>query len=528
MNEPDHHEFQELLQLAIDGQVSADDLTRLQDLAKNNPERIRELVDHFQIISMLQDEGDEQSLGDLVDFYSPTNETHPKVFKKLVLFPIPYKVVSLAALVIISCLLWLFKQDNYSTTIYQLQNQEQLDSDDFTNSVAQISQQVGVKWLGQKHPIKGTALVAGLYQFSEGLVEFEFFSGAKVVAEGPAKIELLTPYEARVFHGKIRAFVPEQAQGFSIQTSNFELIDLGTEFGLDINESGEADVQVFDGEVEIHTSKNKKSITQGQAYRIDSIGTSSIAKVSPESYPSFKDVHKQAILNSNQKLVAWRLQNETLKHDPRIVLHYDFENNIIPHGTIVGCEWTEGRWPGKGALEFRRIGDRIRIDIPGEYEELTLMAWVRLSSIHQRHQALILTDQYEQDRIHWQISREGELCLGARQIPGEREKWRPGESPIIFKSENLGLWSFICTTFNMQSGALKQYMNGQLVKEYQEDYLRPLKIGTGDIGNWSVPVKGPSGPRPLRNFSGRMDQLTIWNKELSSDEVQDIYTKYRP
>ena len=41
---------------------------------------------------------------------------------------------------------------------------------------------------------------------------------------------------------KLRAFVPPQAQGFSIRTSTLQLIDRGTEFGLRLDRSGDADI----------------------------------------------------------------------------------------------------------------------------------------------------------------------------------------------------------------------------------------------------------------------------------------------
>ena len=37
-------------------------------------------------------------------------------------------------------------------------------------------------------------------------------------------------------------------------------------------------------------------------------------------------------------------------------------------GTVVGCQWTEGRWPGKKALEFQQVSDRVRLKMPGEFE----------------------------------------------------------------------------------------------------------------------------------------------------------------
>ena len=78
------------------------------------------------------------------------------------------------------------------------------------------------------------------------------------------------------------------------------------------------------------------------------------------------------------------------------MLHFDFKNRMssdwtlrnattndsAPDGIIVGCQWTEGRWPGKRALEFRSVSDRVRLDVPGEFEALTLSAPVQRGTPH--------------------------------------------------------------------------------------------------------------------------------------------------
>ena len=100
--------------------------------------------------------------------------------------------------------------------------------------------------------------------------------------------------------------------------------------------------------------------------------------------------------------------------DPRIVARYDFDSSdtesnervlidastSAKHGTIVGCEWATGRWPDKRALEFKRPGDRVRIDVPGEFDALTVAAWVRVDALPARHQALVLTHGHQVGHLH--------------------------------------------------------------------------------------------------------------------------------
>src|SRR4029078_2771565 len=88
-------------------------------------------------------------------------------------------------------------------------------------------------------------------------------------------------------------------------------------------------------------------------------------------------------LNSSAAAVLqheqWRAASSRLDDDPSLLLHFDFEQvdpaDWLPpttpqqpalDGTIVGCQWVEGRWPDKRALEFRGVSDRVRVSVPGE------------------------------------------------------------------------------------------------------------------------------------------------------------------
>lgn len=398
------------------------------------------------------------------------------------------------------------------------------------HSVAQLEKAVGVRWIGSVQPAQGAALEPGILHIAEGVAQLEFYSGAQVIVEGPAEFELISPYHARCLKGKIRARVPKQAQGFSIQTASFELIDLGTEFGMDVSTSGAANVRVFDGEVELHTENHaKQSVLGGQTIAIDAKGNSSLTQNESSSYPDFAEVQTRADSDAVAMLERWKKWNESLRSDSRIIARFDFEDRTIDQGAIVGCRWADGRWPGKGALEFRHVGDRVRVEIPTEFSQLTLMTWIRLDALPKRRfQSLLLTDEHRLDHIHWQITPDGRLALGAGLKPGESLVRSPHMTPV-FDQQALGVWSHVCTTFSQEKGMVRHYLNGKEVSEHVFDYGRPLQIGVGDIGNWSVPAKSPrGGPRPPRNFVGAMDEMTIWNVTLSPDEIVEIYEQHRP
>ena len=82
-----------------------------------------------------------------------------------------------------------------------------------------------------------------------GLAEIEFDCGARVILQGPAGLRLLSGRSARLLKGKLTARVPARARGFTVLTPHNKVVDLGTEFGLSVDDDGAATVRVFTGEV---------------------------------------------------------------------------------------------------------------------------------------------------------------------------------------------------------------------------------------------------------------------------------------
>jgi hypothetical protein len=109
-----------------------------------------------------------------------------------------------------------------------------------------------------------------------GLVELSFQSGARVVLEGPARLELLDGNSARLFHGKLTARVPGSARGFQVLSPQGKVVDLGTEFGMAVARDGTTDVYVFDGKVEAHGAApgGMLNVEAKQAARMDAQGVS--------------------------------------------------------------------------------------------------------------------------------------------------------------------------------------------------------------------------------------------------------------
>ncbi|QDT00946.1 FecR family protein [Adhaeretor mobilis] len=133
-------------------------------------------------------------------------------------------------------------------------------------------------------------LAGDVIRLSKGRLELQYTHGTSVVLHAPAAYQLITDMKSRVLLGRLTATVPTEGIGFSVLTPRATVIDLGTEFGVEVNDDGATDVVVFNGEVDVdyndHTNNHSaQRLRMGEAVRLDAVGTASrIAQIDGQLY----------------------------------------------------------------------------------------------------------------------------------------------------------------------------------------------------------------------------------------------------
>lgn len=101
----------------------------------------------------------------------------------------------------------------------------------------------------------GTVIERKPVVIESGLLELTYGLGARVILQAPAKFEVTGRNSARLHYGKLVAEVPDSAKYFTVTYPDGRLIDLGTEFGMNVPREGASEVCVFRGEVEVIPGK---------------------------------------------------------------------------------------------------------------------------------------------------------------------------------------------------------------------------------------------------------------------------------
>lgn len=143
--------------------------------------------------------------------------------------------------------------------------------DDRPASVGRIVSSELAGWQSDQPTIVGAEFGHGTYLLQQGVATLGFHSGAEMVLEGPAKIEVVSAMQVIFDYGNASFNVPESAAGFQIDTRYGQIVDHGTRFSLSLGEdSDEARLAVSEGEIAIHHSSGEvKHLFTDDTARID-------------------------------------------------------------------------------------------------------------------------------------------------------------------------------------------------------------------------------------------------------------------
>lgn len=188
---------------------------------------------------------------------------------------------------------------------------------DVADGVAVVVRTADTRWEmdGGRVPKEGDILPKGRMKVHGGRATLSMLNGVSVIVEGPADLEFLSVDRIACLNGRLRARVPEGAEGFVISGPGSAVIDRGTEFGVNIKADGKSRGKVFEGEVEAAVLGHSGALShsevvgmEGDPFEIDPVAglispiagpedfvTPSVAVPSPLVLdPSYRDIIREA------------------------------------------------------------------------------------------------------------------------------------------------------------------------------------------------------------------------------------------
>jgi hypothetical protein len=418
--------------------------------------------------------------------------------------------------------------------------------------VGVLSAAVDARWAGcDKQPEPGHDLRAGMLTLQQGVAEIRLDSGATVILEGPAEVELHSVNSLYLHQGSLVATVRREAIGFVVNTSFGKVLDLGTEFAVRVASDSFSEIHVFQGEVKFYPESGGGSIVlpAGDARSIDSAGRLSAIAPRPEAFVRSHELHWRVLAQEGSDYHRWKAAMFDLHRDPSLRAHYLYEQgpsgeelllNAAPitGGALNGLlgpddrnppTWVQGRWPQKHALRFER--DKTQAVLVPAHSALaitgpiTLSTWVYFPNETQRGGHLISSRQ--DNHVNFQFS----LFDDQYSLTGQRNRFEF----LRFETQNRlwchskrfdpqsGQWYHLAVTHDNKEAAF--YVNGRLF-ERKAYKIRPEPVAA-EVVIGAMKIQGQY-ELPAGDFDGIVDELMIFDRCLSDDEIQRIYEAGRP
>lgn len=435
-------------------------------------------------------------------------------------------VLAAAACVVLTLALWKPRQERATPVVTA---DEMADSE--LKSGAYVARVTGVKdcvWQdGTLQP--GEALVGGrVLHLQQGLAEITFDSGAQLRLEGPASLDIISAWEAALEKGGLKATVPAQAIGFRLHHNSVEVVDLGTEFSMIADSSGDAEVRVLKGSVEV-----SPLVDEDPAPVI--LHESETRRFGKHRHhaQSFEARHRQ--LARKAALERWKL--------PANFVHWSFDEwkdgafamqtegltGAFNHGTTTPA-LTDGRWgqalhldghqhlsltlPGLSHATSRAVAFWVRVPKDAELSQAqTMLAWPMRSKKFGNRML----------EIGW--NRNPNLGpLGALRTELGKS-YAIGATPL-----RDGAWHHIAVVFMPvgHDGALQvtQYVDGRL----EGTTLRAIRVKQAPTEDAEADMvwlgrSFAKHTKARKPFRGDIDELFITDRALSPSEIVQIMTQ---
>ena len=412
--------------------------------------------------------------------------------------------------------------------------------------IATLARSADVEWIVPADgATAGTRLAPGWLKIARGIVRVDFLSGARVVIQGPAEFHLIGEMEGYCRFGKMKAHVPESAHGFKIGSPQIALVDLGTEFGMDVPADGITEVRVFEGSIAL-TGPVSRQLWQGESVRVEAGALRDVAD-STTTYPDEEELTRKAEAADRQRHAEWSGAAQRFAAEPALLAYFradgeSGEGRGLPNlatkrreggtdATLVGVRWSEGRWLGGRSIEFTSPADRVRFHIPGEAAAVTLATWIRVDSLPNKRSGLLFPSTPREHELQWSITRGGEMFLAISRKAPPLRVFDFSSSGAVVTPMDYGRWMHLACTYDSETGEVVHYKDGRAVGNTRVANPLPIALEGMDFGNWAARPDQPewawdrmaANGYAVRNFVGRLDEFALLSRVLTAEEIHRLY-----
>lgn len=393
-----------------------------------------------------------------------------------------------------------------------------------------IITQIAATSVVDNHLKIGDKLGSGSIELSEGYSELTLSNGVILVLEAPVKLTLQSENKVFVDSGKLVAKVPPNAIGFRIDTPSAEIIDLGTEFGVDVLANGDSQVHVLEGEVKARASK----LQSYQHLKKDQALAFNHADDIEHIHSNPKEFRRVLPGNSAERPNYLHWSFDEKENNKFLALSNGFDNSefyaIDQSQKQTPIELLDGVY-GR-AINFNGNGHWLETNFPGigNNDPRTVSFWVKVPSDFSTDNAYgIINWGLQENYASWQISPNpeknngelGRIRIGTynAQVVGHTDlrdnQWHH-IAVVLYGGETSDVSTHILLYVD---GKLEKTQNKSIAKvntQLDHPKSKPLSLGR-NIGYH------PNAAHETQNyFKGSVDELFVFEAALSQEQIRRL------
>jgi hypothetical protein len=393
-----------------------------------------------------------------------------------------------------------------------------------------------------RRPTEGELLSAGRLVLRSGRITLALLSGVMLTVEGPADFDLLTIDRVHCRRGRLRTHVPDGAEGFVVSTPRAAVVDLGTEFALNVARDGKAHVMVFQGKAEAAVFN-----AAGSPVRSQPIETHHAFDLDPESGQIEEAVARSENFATPPIFAAPPLaldstyRNAVLEAGPWAYWRFETIHDGVVPSEVAGRPPLRATGPvlltvagaSNRCLEFGTDETEQSLALDGLWEPpgdpgYAVELWVMPERIgHAALASLIEPGPPSDDYKHLFLI---ELTASDRQSllpPGSvrfLHRWPPSDSggDNLFSTKYYIPYRWHHLVAQRSGGRMELYLDGvptEPLSTRSALETEPCRFLVGRL----KPEPRPDGRVHSRPFVGRIDEIALYDRPLSAEEVLRHY-----
>lgn len=371
---------------------------------------------------------------------------------------------------------------------------------------------------------------------ASGFVQLDLTSGVSLTVEGPARLVPGSDMMVSLERGTLVGLVPERAHGFVIRTATMDVVDLGTEFAVEVASTGQGGlVQVLDGSVRLEPGRYAQAFEPvvaeiGDALMVRDAGTPEAIELESNEYYRHVPSAYELLVREDRPLLYWRFEglDEQGRH-----AGLGSSGSLLTGLTdrdLSGNRFPAGERDDRG-LWLTRSHRPITCDTPAGLDTqsgFTVEAWVWVPSDCDRRMRVISNNALRADGGH-----DGGFGLAVSGLVGDRLDDGPvlmftgfevfdAYSQAAVPTER---WVHVAATFDGLQGVLRLMIDGESV---------PFKFNN-NAGNTQYPgfsgnLAIASSREPIRignalpfhaseYWVGGLDEVAVYPRVLHPDDL---------